>query len=736
MENIVNCLAGLFELQLWLIFVQPFRIIQYILRLLRLDAVAKVVGYIAYPACYIIIVLESFRDTFGDDNILAIVPQALGLRAQYHIKGPNEDIMYNSNPLCNSLTAHCYCAKGNYDQAKKLYLKSLCLFSWFLLITQISGKKKRVSKYRGTIDQLYNEKKYSELVSFYEGKPKMQEFATSQHVRKYIFSLWYSGNTKKALKLANDNKKGDKDTRFDELLARDCENRGDLKKAAEYFRSAKLDAEEKRILDIIDDQEREVAHELEKQYNNKEYAKVIEIFEKNDYLAKRYNGEKIVSQYICSIHATAGVSKTLVSAIEQYSKNTNNEWERWQAEYYENQGDFVKAAEHYKLAGQMEDYKRMLDKEEERKRIEEEKRIAREKAAAQECEAKGEFLNAAEHYKAAGMIADHQRMLDKEEERKRIEEEKRIARETEEAKQLEASGQYGAAAKKFKVLGLTADYERTNKKDYDQRISQLKEKIKNEYKNKAYGDVITNAESDKELLEDIDIVNCYLWALWRHNGTEDKAVELIKKYAQIFNTTRWESILGHYYAWKKNYAEAIKHYRIAGMEDEIKKMEDKIREQEEEERRRKEEEERRKREEAEKAIEKFRELIAKAIENKDSDYCNIAYSYLEDAGIADEDTKTFIENIKNAIYSLKNNEYSEAIDYFRRAGLSEQADQLETELEYSSYGYSPYGSSSGCSGCTSQCSNACGRGCQGSCGDQCRSGCSGACSVGRNKRKH
>jgi len=645
--------------------------------------------------------------------------------------------------------------------AKKKMKKGFCFFSLLLFLTH-SGHRKKVGKYHSTISKLYGMKKYVEVVNFYESNPAMQKYAGIVGTKEYIYALWYSGKTDKALKLMPQN------SLYDELRAMDCERKGKLREAAKYYHSAKKKDEETRVLNLIDDKQREVLRNISDCHSKKDYKRVIELFKSNSFINDRKDARETICLYIDAIHATSGVSQDLISTIMKYPNIKNATWDGWHAEYLEKKEDYLAAADHYKAAGMMADYQRMLDKEEERKRIEEEKRIARETEMARGCEANGKFLEAADHYKSAFLMNDYQRMLDKEEERKRIEEEKRIAREkqaaheceersefidaakryeklgmtqehdrciekaTEQAHAKENDGDFAEAAKMFQTLNLTADYERANKKEHDRKIAKLKEKIKNEKNNKAYGDVIENVESCPELLDDEEIINCYLWSLWLHRGTEDKAVEMVRKYAQKFNTDRWESILGHYYAWKSDYQEALKHYRLAGMHDEIKKMEDKI----EEERRRKEEEERSKREEAEKAIEKFGELIAKAIEKKDSDYCNIAYSYLEDAGIADEDKKTFIENIKNAIYSLNNKEYSEAIDYFRRAGLSEQADQMETELEYSSYGYSPYGSSSGCSGCTSQCSNACGRGCQGSCGDQCRSGCSGACSVGRNKRKH
>ena len=425
----------------------------------------------------------------------------------------------------------------------------------------------------------------------------------------------------------------------------------------------------------------------------------------------------------------------------------------------------------------MQDYQRMLDKEEERKRIEEEKRIARETEMARGCEANGKFLEAADHYKSAFLMNDYQRMLDKEEERKRIEEEKRIAREkqaaheceersefidaakryeklgmtqehdrciekaTEQAHAKENDGDFAEAAKMFQTLNLTADYERANKKEHDRKIAKLKEKIKNEKNNKAYGDVIENVESCPELLDDEEIINCYLWSLWLHRGTEDKAVEMVRKYAQKFNTDRWESILGHYYAWKSDYQEALKHYRLAGMHDEIKEMEDKIEEErrrkEEEERRRQEEErkrreeEERRRKEKEYALEKYKEYLKDAIEGMDEDYCDRALEYAEKAGVADYDTRRVIEKLKNGIICFNNEEYRNAKSYFNDAGITHWDSELNDLIEASSYSsYSSYGSSSGCSECSNACAGSCGRSCSNGCGGGCTSSCGGRCSYG------
>lgn len=74
---------------------------------------------------------------------------------------------------------------------------------------------------------------------------------------------------------------------------------------------------------------------------------------------------------------------------------------------------------------------------------------------------------------------------------------------------------------------------------------------------------------------------------------EEKAIGLVAKYATQFNTDRWETLLGHYYKWKKDYDEALKHYTNANYQEGI----DKIKKKQEEERRKKEEEERQRQEE-------------------------------------------------------------------------------------------------------------------------------------------
>ena len=715
-------------LALWCGIVQPIHAIQYVFKLLYLNFIAKIIGLLAWPFCILITLLDVVRDTFG--GITLPISEAINLRAQYHLRGSQPDVQHNDNLFSKGLAGQCYYDNGDFEMAKKKMKKGFCFFSLLLFLTH-SGHRKKVGKYHSTISKLYGMKKYVEVVNFYESNPAMQKYAGIVGTKEYIYALWYSGKTDKALKLMPQN------SLYDELRAMDCERKGKLREAAKYYHSAKKKDEETRVLNLIDDKQREVLRNISDCHSKKDYKRVIELFKSNSFINDRKDARETICLYIDAIHATSGVSQDLISTIMKYPNIKNATWDGWHAEYLEKKEDYLAAADHYKAAGMMADYQRMLDKEEERKHIEEEKRIAREKAAAQECEAKGEFLKAAEHYKAAGMMADHQRMLDKEDERKRIEEEKRIAHETEEAKQLEASGQYGAAAKKFKALGLTADYERANKKEHDRRIAQLKEKIKKDYKSETYGEVIKDVESNKELLEDIDIVDCYLWSLWMHDGTEEKAIELVAKYAKQFNTDRWEKLLGNYYKWKKNYEEAIKHYKLANYQKGI----DEIKEKQEEERRKKEEEERRKqdeerkRKEKEEAMDKFQECISKALHNMDSDYCDKALEYLKKTDEDDYETRSVVENIKKAIDSLAEEEYGAAKSYFRKAGLPQWADQIDKELEERGYNYYSSERGTGCSECTNACAGSCGRSCSNGCGGSCTSSCGGACSVGRNKRK-
>ena len=792
---IVNFLLMFFMLYLWLCIVQPIHILQYVLRLFRLNKIANLIGYIAWPFCWIINSIYDNREVLDDMGDMTI-PTALALRSKYHMYGNIPVVKENTNTFSMGLIGHCYRDEGDFEVAKQIYLKRGCIFSWFLLTTQINGKQKDIDKYRATIQGLYNTKKYSEVVAFYEKDSTKSNFANEETIRQYIFSIWYSGNHSKAISMAEKCRETMGDKSYKHLMALHHEEKGELQQAFDCYRSADLMEEAKRISAIIDKKEKNTLAEINNLYNKKEYTALIDLFDKNKNIGNRSDGTEAVRQYVDAIHKTNGISSKLNSAILKYSSIKDPNWNKWQGEYYESNGDFVESAEWYKKAGLMQDYQRMLDKEEERKRIEEQKRIEREKQAAQELEQQGEFLKAAEHYKSAGLMQDYQRMLDKEEERKRIEEQKRREREkqvaqdmelqgdflaaaehyksvkmtseydrcisqaVEQAKKYESNGLFGDAAIIFKALDMHSDYERVSQKEHDQKIARLKEKIKNERNNKAYSDVIKNVEDCPEVLDDEEIADCYLWSLWLHRGTEDKAVEMVGKYAQKFNTDRWESILGHYYAWTDDYQEALMHYKNAGMNDEIRKMEQKIEEErrrkeeeerrrrEEEERRRKEEEERRRREEEEErrrrekeeASEKYIEYLQRALNNMDEDYCDKALEYAEKAGEG-YDTKNTIENVKKAIVAIQEQDFDSAIQYFRYAGLPNWADQIEEKLKeessYSSYG----GSSSGCSECSNACAGSCGRscsngcggsceGCGGSCSSSCGRGCSGSCSSG------
>ena len=734
-------------LYLWLGIVQPIHIIQYVLRLFRLNKIANLIGYIARPFCWIINAIYDKREVLDDMNDMAI-PTALALRSKYHLHGNIYDVRENTNIFSMGLIGHCYRDEGEFEVAKQFYLKRGCIFSWFLLITQINGKQKEIDKYRATIQELYNAKKYSEVVAFYEKDTSKSNFANEETIRQYIFSIWYSGDHSKAVKNAEKWSKTMGNKSYNHILALHHEEKGNYQQAFDCYRSAGLEKETKRIGALIDKNDKNTIAAINDLYNKKEYTELINLFDQNKNIGNRSDGTEAVRQYVEAIHKTFGISSKLNSAILKYSSIKDPNWNKWQGEYYESNGNFVESAEWYKKAGMMQDYQRMLDKEEERKRIEEQKRIEREMHAAQGLEQQGDFLAAAKHYKSAKMTSEYDRC---------------ISQAVEQAKKNESNGLFGDAAIIFKALDMHSDYERVTQKEHDQKIARLKEKIKNERNNKAYGDVIKNVEDCPEVLDDEEIADCYLWSLWLHRDTKDQVVDMVEKYAHLFNTSRWEAILGHYYRWKDNYQEALQHYRNAGMNDDIKEMEEKIEEErrrkEEEERRRKEEEERRRREEEERrrreeeerrrreeeeerrrrekeeASEKFKDYLKRALNNLDADYCDKALEYAEKAGEG-YDTKYEIENVKKAIVALVEQDYDSAKQYFRYAGLPDWADQIDKELkEESSYSYYS-GSSSGCSGCTSQCSNACGRGCQGSCGDQCASGCSGACSVGRNKRKN
>ena len=792
----------IFMLYLWLGIVQPIHILQYVLRLFRLNIIADIVGYGAWPFCWIINAIYDNREVLDDMGDMAI-PTALALRSKYHLFGNISDVKQNTNIFSMGLIGHCYRDEGEFDVAKQLYLKRGCIFSWFLLTTQINGKQKKIDNYRATIQELYNAKKYGEVVAFYEKDSSKNGFADAKAIQQYIFSIWYSGNHNKAISMAEKCRKTMGDKSYKHLMALHHEEKGDLQQAFDCYSSADLKEEAKRIGAIIDKKEKDTIVAINDLYNKKEYTALIDLFDKNKNIGNRSDGTEAVRQYVDAIHRANGISSKLNSAILKYSSIKDPNWNKWQGEFYESSGNFVESAEWYKKAGLMQDYQRMLDKEEERKRIEEQKRIEREKQVAQDLEHQGDYLAAAEHYQSAKMMQDYQRMLDKEEERKRIEEQKRIEREKQVAQELEQRGDYLAAAEHyksakmmqdydrsiskaiehakenesnglfsdaaiiFKALGMQSDCERVNKKEHDQKIARLKEKIKNERNNKAYGDVIENVEDCPEVLEDEEIVDCYLWSLWLHRDTEDKAVEMVGKYAQKFNTDRWEPILGHYYAWTNDYQEALMHYKNAGMNDEIRKMEQKIEEErrrkeeeerrrkeeeerrrkEEEERRRKEEEERRRREEEEErrrrekeeASEKYIEYLQRALNNMDEDYCDKALEYAEKAGEG-YDTKNTIENVKKAIVAIQEQDFESAIQYFRYAGLPNWADQIEEKLKEES-SYSSYGGGGGCSECSNACAGSCGRscsngcggsceGCGGSCSSSCGRGCSGSCSSG------
>jgi len=92
-------------------------------------------------------------------------------------------------------------------------------------------------------------------------------------------------------------------------------------------------------------------------------------------------------------------------------------------------------------------------------------------------------------------------------------------------------------------------------------LNEANEVIKKLYSEKNYKEVIEYIESYKELSDQEEMANRYLWSLWLNNGTEDRAFNEAKELNKKFNTKKWDIILGHYCKWKEWYDYALDYYK-------------------------------------------------------------------------------------------------------------------------------------------------------------------------------
>jgi tetratricopeptide (TPR) repeat protein len=97
------------------------------------------------------------------------------------------------------------------------------------------------------------------------------------------------------------------------------------------------------------------------------------------------------------------------------------------------------------------------------------------------------------------------------------------------------------------------------------------------YNEKRYIEVIELFEqnlSSQVDINQVELLDKYLWALWLNDGTEESAWELAKEYSSKFNTNRWDILKGHYSKWKKWYDYALDYYKDSSEDgyNEIKKI--------------------------------------------------------------------------------------------------------------------------------------------------------------------
>ena len=113
--------------------------------------------------------------------------------------------------------------------------------------------------------------------------------------------------------------------------------------------------------------------------------------------------------------------------------------------------------------------------------------------------------------------------------------------------------------------------------------------LKTYYDRKHYDKVITLFESDKSFKTNEEIVNKYLWSLYKNSGTEKKALEKTKVFLEKYgDSDRWFNLAGHInkYLGKHNkndniiyLNDALFFFQKTGNEEEIKIVNDIIKQQ-------------------------------------------------------------------------------------------------------------------------------------------------------------
>lgn len=120
----------------------------------------------------------------------------------------------------------------------------------------------------------------------------------------------------------------------------------------------------------------------------------------------------------------------------------------------------------------------------------------------------------------------------------------------------------------FQDIPSLNQYLKSNNKDIV--IQQnLESDLRSYYSDKQYSQFIElfeNSEYTTNITKNEEIINMYLWSLWLNDGTEDRAWVYASHYGDLFSTDRWDLLKGHYFAWKKQYDDALFYYKTSSLE--------------------------------------------------------------------------------------------------------------------------------------------------------------------------
>jgi len=258
--------------------------------------------------------------------------------------------------------AHEYNKKFKTDRWDEILGVYAMQQKWFDVALSYFDKSKHPTKYNRVkkifddYDSLYQEKKYKEVIEYFENKLYLSHSKTKHEiVYSYLWSLYQnSGTERKALEKTKVflEKYGDSDRLFN--LAGNINkhlgeyNKNDniifLNNAIFFYQKTGNDGEIKKVNDIIKNYKNPVWH-LKVLHERKSYDKVITLFESDESLK---TNEEIVNKYLWSLWMNDGTEEKANKLAHEYNKKFKTDrWDEILGVYAEQQKWFDVALSYF-----------------------------------------------------------------------------------------------------------------------------------------------------------------------------------------------------------------------------------------------------------------------------------------------------------------------------------------------------------------------------------------------------